>query len=101
LIFVQFDSDIAVVVFGLVGEQRLFDFVDIQRRRRRLWNAHLRLGRAIRRAGDIRRAGKRDGAERDRERALEPCCEALPIFLLQPWGDPNGEHSQPPRRRVI
>ena len=29
------------------------------------------------------------------------CCEALPIFLLQRWGDPNGEHSQPPRRRVI
>jgi len=25
----------------------------------------------------------------------------LPIFLLQRWGDPNGEHSQPPRRRVI
>jgi hypothetical protein len=93
-------GDIAIVIFGLIGEQHLFDFVDIQWRRGRLRNAHLRRDGAIGRAGANRRAGKSNGAERDRDRALEPCCEALPILLLQPRGDPNGEHCQPPRRRV-
>src|SRR5262249_18326317 len=63
-------GDVAVVVFGLVGEQHVLDFVDVQGRRRRLRKVLLWLGRAIGRARDAQRAGKSDQAERGGKRAL-------------------------------
>src|SRR5262249_60514217 len=65
-------GDVAVVVFGLVGDQRVLDFVDIERRRGRLRDVLLRSERAIGRARDAQRAGKGNEAERERERAFEP-----------------------------
>ena len=67
--------DIAVVVAGLIGQQHLLDLVDIERRRRRLGNVHLRLGRAIPRAGNIGRAAQKGcehGSKLVRERRASP-----------------------------
>src|SRR5262249_2692740 len=74
-------GDVAVVVFGLVGEQYLLDLVDIQGSLRRRWNTHLCVGRASGRARDAQRAGKGNEAERSSKRVLALNRELASLFF--------------------
>src|SRR5262249_1449071 len=74
-------GDVAVVTFGLVGEQYLLDLVDIQGSLRRRRHTHLRFGRATSRARDAQRAGKGNEAERGSKRVLAPNRELASLFF--------------------